>query len=99
MGALDTAALLDRRRALPYGPGVPISDVQAARRRALGRRVRETREAAGLSQAQLADRSKLARSYLGGVERGERNISHDALWAIADVFEATPAVFFLRSNQ
>lgn len=82
---------------LPYGPVVPVSAAQEARRRDLGRRIRETREAAGLSQAQLSELSGLAKSYLGEVERGRRNISVDALWALAEVFEATPAVFFLRS--
>ena len=40
-----------------------------------GRRVRQARVAKGLSQEELAHRSTLNRSYLGGVERGERNVS------------------------
>lgn len=35
--------------------------------------VRKARADAGLSQEELADRAGLDRSYVGGVERGERN--------------------------
>ena len=40
-----------------------------------GRRVRALRKRAGLSQEQFALKCGLDRTYIGGVERGERNIS------------------------
>jgi transcriptional regulator with XRE-family HTH domain len=40
-----------------------------------GIRVRALRVAAGMSQEELADRCALDRTYIGGVERGERNVS------------------------
>lgn len=40
-----------------------------------GRRVRELRKKKGMSQEALALEAGLDRSYVGGVERGERNIS------------------------
>ncbi len=44
-------------------------------RHEFGSRVRALRRAHGWSQEQLADRAALHRTYIGSVERGERNIS------------------------
>lgn len=40
-----------------------------------GARVRQVRKARGLSQESLAYEAGLDRTYVGGVERGERNVS------------------------
>ena len=40
----------------------------------LGRRVRKFRERKGISQEELAHQADLDRTYIGGVERGERNL-------------------------
>ncbi len=40
-----------------------------------GRQVRNAREAHGWSQEQLAEKAQLDRTYIGGVERGERNVA------------------------
>ncbi|TDE13567.1 helix-turn-helix domain-containing protein [Jiangella asiatica] len=42
---------------------------------AFGRRVRELRKELGLSQEELADRADLHRTYVGSIERGERNVA------------------------
>mgnify|MGYP001575157250 CR=1 FL=1 len=38
----------------------------------------------GISQEELADRAGLHRTYVGSVERGERNISVDSMECLAD---------------
>ena len=41
----------------------------------MGKRIREIRRERGWSQEEFAFEVELARSYIGGVERGERNLS------------------------
>lgn len=48
-----------------------------------GQRVRELRLARGLSQEELAFRARIHRTYLGGIERGERNPALKNIAAIA----------------
>ena len=49
----------------------------------LGERIREMRKLKNLTQEGLAFRSEIDRSYIGGVERGERNLSFDKPCQIA----------------
>jgi transcriptional regulator with XRE-family HTH domain len=56
-----------------------------------GRRVREIRLQRGLSQEKLAERADLHRNYVGGVERGERNISLLNIVKLAHGLNVRPA--------
>ena len=57
----------------------------------LGDRVRERRAAAGLTQAALAEKCGLHRTFVGSVERGERNVAVLSLRRIAAALRTTPA--------
>ena len=64
------------------------------RRRAFGDRLRALRAERGLSQEGLAHLAGLHRTYVGSVERGERNIGIDNLYALADALGVSPRDLF-----
>ena len=57
----------------------------------LGATVRKRRLALGLSQEQLAERANLHWTYIGGIERGERNVSLLNIVKIARALNITPS--------
>lgn len=59
--------------------------------RELGRRIREQREARGLTQQQVGDQCRLHRTFIGSVERGERNVSILNLRLMAKVLRVSLA--------
>jgi len=63
---------------------LPTGDQRPRRLLTFGARVREIRVAAGLSQEELAERASLHRTYIGSVERGERNLAIGNCYALAD---------------
>lgn len=57
-----------------------------------GRRMRKLRVRATLSQERLAEEAGLHRTYVGSVERGERNISLQNILRIARALGVDPSV-------
>ena len=55
-----------------------------------GHNVRRIRNEAGLSQEELGYRAKLHRTYISSIERGERNVSVENIFAIADALKVAP---------
>lgn len=60
--------------------------------KALGERVRARRHELGLSQEGLGDVSGLHWTFVGQVERGQRNISFVNLLRVAQALQVDPAV-------
>ncbi len=54
---------------------------------AFGRRVREIRESKKISQEKLAEMANIDRSYMGNIERGEKNITLKKVYDICDALE------------
>jgi transcriptional regulator with XRE-family HTH domain len=60
----------------------------------VGQRVRDIRKQKGLSQEELGERAGFSFSYVGGVERAEKNISVTNLEKIATALDTTVAELF-----
>ena len=63
---------------------MPYTEQEKAILTQLGNNIRKCRSAKGWSQEELAFQSELDRTYIGSVERGERNVSVLNLVKIAE---------------
>ncbi|WP_158768212.1 helix-turn-helix domain-containing protein [Paraglaciecola sp. L1A13] len=52
-----------------------------------GRSVRNVRKLKGLSQEALANLANIDRSYMGHIERGEKNVTLTKIYQIADALD------------
>ena len=59
-----------------------------------GKRIRALRLAKGYSQEELAFKAKLDRTYVGGIERGERNPSLKNITKLAEVLDVPISELF-----
>ena len=64
-----------------------------------GERVRSMRERLRLSQEALAAKAGIHRTYMGGVERGERNISLKNIIRLATALGVSPSEMFDRCDE
>ncbi|AYR26955.1 MULTISPECIES: helix-turn-helix domain-containing protein [Herbaspirillum] len=65
---------------------------------ALGEIIRRERAARSMSQEQLAFESDLHRTYIGSVERGERNISLRNIVAIAKALHVSASYLLAEAK-
>ena len=54
---------------------------------AFGKRVREVRKSKGISQERLAEMAGIDRSYMGNIERGEKNITLKKAYEVCDALD------------
>jgi transcriptional regulator with XRE-family HTH domain len=59
-------------------------------RRRVGANVKAAREAKGWSQEELADRARMHRTYVSGIERGIRNPTITVLERVGKALEIAP---------
>lgn len=63
---------------------------------AFGEIVRDLRKAKGLSQEQLADKADLHRTYIGMIERGEKNLTLVNICKIAQALKISLSELFTK---
>ena len=67
-----------------------MAHVEGDLQRTLGRNLRAFRQERGLSQEAFADVLGVHRTYMGGIERGERNLTLKSLERVATVLRVSP---------
>lgn len=60
----------------------------------IGNTIRRLRAARGFSQEAFAQEAKLNRAYMGGVERGQRNVGVVNLYRIAEALDMSLSELF-----
>ncbi len=64
-----------------------------------GRAVRELRVEMGLSQEKLAERANLHRTYIGMIERGEKNLTLSNILKLSQALAVPASHFFLELEK
>lgn len=73
--------------------------VSSDARKLFAKKLRQIRQAQGLSQETLADLAGLHRTYVGSIERSERNVSIDNIERLAQALEVDIVEFFRDESE
>lgn len=65
----------------------------------VGNNIKKYRKKLGISQEELAEKAGLHRTYIGGIERGERNITLDSLQVIALALDVAPIELIVEEEN
>jgi len=76
-------------------PRTAVSEVHA---KVLGRKLKDTRQALGLTQAEVAERLGVSPSYISAVEAGRRNLTLGQLANIANAMRLGIDISFIRPD-
>lgn len=79
-----------RRKVIIFQHGVMKAEPSALRR-TVAENVRRLRRDLAMSQEELAGQAHLHRTYVGAIERAERNLSLDNIERLAVALKVTPA--------
>ena len=75
------------------------SDEVARLGMAFGRAIKIRRVEMGFNQEELADRAKMARSFVSGVERGVIKATVTSVWRLAQALECRPSDIWLKAEK
>lgn len=64
-----------------------------------GSTVKKLRQALNLSQEQLAAECDLDRTYISGIERGQRNVGLRNIYKIAQALNVHPSMLFIEDKD
>jgi transcriptional regulator with XRE-family HTH domain len=68
-------------------------------RKLFGANVRRHREAAGISQAEVAVRMGVDRAYVSMIERGAQNATLHSIWEVAQALQVRPADLLAEGGE
>ena len=77
-------------------PGYSRNDVKVLKK--FGSVIKARRDDLDISQEELAERAKLHRTYVGGIEQGRRNLSLLNIIKLSEALDLAPEDIFRQMN-